>query len=301
MNLAARSSTQEFLDEQAALAKWYALVRTEPEVAALKEEIAFFSTLAGAVRKYTPPTGQASQQAEQAVRQFFSEGIGAGEVVDVLGIADRDRPEISVLSDDFLDNLSSQTDRPNLQIRLLKKLLDDEVHGRMRANRTRAKQFSKAIESVLTRYENRQLTSADVVAELVKLAKELRLARRRHEQLGMSEEEAAFYDALVGGAQDIEADPKLAAIAFELVQALRASNKMRVDWTDHASSQAAIRRTIKRLLRKHAYKPPAPVPNGGNGDAHSLDDAADLLYDQARELYRYWPEVDVGEQLFAEV
>jgi type I restriction enzyme R subunit len=126
-------------------------------------------------------------------------------------------------------------------------------------------------------------------------------AWRRHEQLGMSEEEAAFYDALAAGAQDIEADPKLAVIASELVQTLRASSKMRVDWTDHASSQAAIRRTIKRLLRKHEYTPPAPTPNGGNGDAHSLDYAANLLYDQARELYRYWPEVDAGDQLFAEV
>jgi len=155
---------------------------------------------------------------------------------------------------------------------------------------------------VLLRYKNRQLSSAEVIDELVKLAKSLREARYRHERLGLSEEESAFYDALAGGAEHIQADPELAAIAKDLVDTIRNCDKLRVDWTDHASSQAAVRRTIKRLLRKHDYTPPAPKPHGGgHGDAHSLDYAANVLYEQARQLYRYWPEVDVGDKLFAEL
>jgi type I restriction enzyme R subunit len=299
--LDSQAMTKDFLDEQAALAKWYALVRTEPKAIALKEEVAFLNTLAGAVRKYTPPQGQASQQAEQAVKQFFSEGLAAGEVVDIFGLADKDRPEISVLSDDFLDDISKRTDHPNLRIKLLEKLLNDEIRGRMRTNRTQAKQFTDAIEAVLARYENRQLTSAEVVENLVELAKKLRDARDRHEQLGLTEEEAAFYDALAGGAEDVKADPKLAAIAHDLVQTLRNSGKLRVDWTDHASSQAAIRRIIKRLLRKHHYEPPARVPRGGGGggDGSPMEYATRVLYEQARTLYRYWPDVG-GDQLFEE-
>jgi type I restriction enzyme R subunit len=215
--------------------------------------------------------------------------------VDVFGLADRDRPELSVLSDDFLDSISTRTDQPNLRIRLLEKLLNDEIRGRLRTNTTQAKKFADAVEAVLARYENRQLTSAEVVEQLVTIARRLRDARARHEQLGLTQEEAAFYDALAGGADDVRADPQLAAIAHDLVQTLRGSGKLRVDWADHHTSQAAIRRIIKRLLRKHNYRPPEPHPAiAGGGGAAPMDRAAYVLYEQARTLYRYWPDVPDG-------
>jgi type I restriction enzyme R subunit len=137
-----------------------------------------------------------------------------------------------------------------------------------------------------------------VVEKLVELAKKLRQARDHHEQLGLTEEEAAFYDALAGGAEDINAAPQLATIAHDLVESLRNSGKLRVDWTDHASSQAAIRRIIKRLLRKHHYEPHVEVPAGGGGGGGSspLDHATHVLYEQAKTLYRYWPDI-TGDQL----
>ena len=108
----------------------------------------------------------------------------------------------------------------------------------------------------------------------------------------------AFYDALAGGAADVQTDPQLAAIAHDLVQTLRNSGKLRVDWTDHASSQAAIRRITKRLLRKHHYQPPATVrARGGGGDIPPLDYFAQVVYEQAKALYRYWPGVG-GDRLF---
>jgi type I restriction enzyme R subunit len=284
--------TTAYLDEQAALAKWYSLVRTEPEVIAVKDQVGFLNVLAGAVRKYTPPTGQASATAEQAVRQFFSDGLAAGEIVDVFGLADKDRPELSVLSDDFLNNLSAQTDQPNLQVRLLEKLLNDEIKGRLRTNQTQAKEFAQAMEWLLSQYANRQLTSAEVVEKLVDLAKQIREARNRHEQLGLTAEEAAFYDALAASSSHAEADPQIAEIAHKLVQRLR--GKLRIDWADHASSQAAIRREIKTVLRTSGYKLPAPPANAG-GDLSPRDYFARVLYEQARVLYRLWPEVDVVE------
>ncbi len=282
-----------YMDEQAALAKWYALVQTEPQVIAEKPKVGFFNTLAGLIRKYTPPKGQASATAEQAVKQFFSTGLAAGEIIDVFGLADKDRPELSVLSDDFLDNLGQQTSHPNLQLKLLQKLLNDEITGRLRSNRTQAKEFADAMERLLTQYENRQLTSAQVVEKLVELAKRIRDARGRHEQLGLTTEEAAFYDALAGSTHAAVADPELAKVAHEIVTALRGKDGLRVDWTEHPNSQAAIRRVIKRVLRRTGYKPP-PAPANSGGGSSQLDYFATAVFEQAKTLYRYWPEVDDG-------
>lgn len=246
------------------------------------------------MRNITTPDAQASPAAKQAVRQFFSEGLTAGAVLDFFGLADKDRPQISVLSDEFLDAISKKTEHPNVQVRLLEKLLNDEIRGRMRANQMQAKLFGKEVGAVLQRYELKQLTSAEVVERLVAIAKQLRDARHRHEQLGLSQEEAAFYDALAGGVEDVQADPKLAAIAQELVEAIR--KDLTVDWADREATEAKVRAKIKRLLRRHRYAPPKPRPNGGGGGGGGFDYAAQLVLDQARALYRYWPEID--DQLF---
>ncbi len=293
--LASDETSQTFLGTQAAMASWYALARTQPAVIELREDIAFFNTIAAEVRKITVPDAQASHAAEQAVRQFFSEGLAAGEVIDIFGIADKDRPEISVLSDEFLESIAKRTEQPNVQVKLLEKLLNDEIKGRMRSNQMQAKVFSDEVRAVLQRYELKQLTSAQVVERLVEIAKQLRDARRRHEQLGLSVEEAAFYDALAGGVEDVKADPQLAKIAHELVQGIRTD--LTVDWADRQATEAKVRAKIKRLLRKYKYQPPKPALSGGGG-SYGFDDAAQIVLNQAKALYRYWPEVEVGDRLF---
>ena len=286
--------TREFLDAQTALASWYALARTQPAVIELREEIGFFNRLAAEVRKIAVPEAQASKEAEQAVRQFMSEGLAAREVVDVLGLADNDRPELSVLSDEFLDSLPGKTEHRNVQVRLLEKLLRDEIKSRMRTNRIQAQQFGERVQEVLRRYELKQLTSAEVVKRLVEIAKELRDARHRHEQLGLSEEEAAFYDALAAGVEHVTADPDLAAIAHELVASIRTD--LTVDWTNREATQAKVRTKIKRLLRRHR-KELTKASGAGGAAPQDLNYYTDLILDQARDMYRYWPEV--GDRLFA--
>jgi type I restriction enzyme, R subunit len=295
--LESEERVREFLDAQAALAAWFALARTQPAVIELREEVGLFNRLAAEVRKIAVPEVQVSKEAEQAVRQFMSEGLAAGEVVDVLGLADEDRPELSVLSDEFLDSLPGKEEHRNVQVRLLEKLLRDEVKGRMRANRTQAIRFGERVEDVLRRYELKQLTGAEVVKRLVEIAKELRDAKHRHEQLGLSEEEAAFYDALAGGVEHLEADPELAAIAHELVESIR--KDLTFDWADRESTQAKIRTKIRRLLRRHRRQLKKVTASGGGKPPDFLNYYTDLVFDQARELYRYWPEV--GNRLFAEV
>jgi hypothetical protein len=235
-----------------------------------------------------------SPAVEQAVKQFFSEGLAAGEVVDVFALADKDPPEISVLSDDFLAQIAAKTDTPNLQIRLLQKLLNDEITSRLRSNAIQAKEFKTEIEKLIANYDANQLSSAEIVQALVKVAKDLRAARRRNEDLGLTEEEAAFYDALAGHSADAEADAQLAAIAHDLVAAMR--KDLAVDWTKRESAEAAIRVAIKQILRRKKYKPPS---NGGGGDVGGssktgIEHITDLILMQAKSLYCRWPEVEVG-------
>jgi type I restriction enzyme, R subunit len=293
--LASEERTRDFLDAQAALAAWYALTRTQPAVIELRDEIGFFNRLAAEVRKISVADVQASKQAEHAVRQFISEGLAADEIVDVFGLADKDRPELSVLSDEFLDSIATKTGQENIQRKLLQKLLDDQLKARQRTNSLQAKRFGEEIEAVLRRYERRQLSSADVVERLIEIAKRLRNAAHRHEDLGLSEEEAAFYDALAGGVEHVKADPRLAALAHELAESIR--KDLSVDWTDREASEAKIRTKIKRLLRRHRDKLPPPAGGGGGGAGDwSINYFTQLVLDQAKALYRYWP--DVGDRLF---
>ena len=282
--------TKRFLDDQSAFGRLLALVNPEPAVEEFLGDAEFFAEVAASVRKYTPPEGEPSEAARQAVKQVFSEGLGAGEITDVLGLSGEERPEVSILSDEFLDDLQKKMAEPPLAIAFLKKLLNDEIRSRGRRNQMQAKLFGDELEAVLARYRNRQIIGAEVVKALVELAKKVRDARHRHEELGLSEEEAAFYDALAGSAEDFAADPTIADIARDLVKGIRAD--LSVDWTSHENREALIRRKIKRLLRKHHYRPPESASSSGGGGRMTMERATALILDQARALYYRWPEVD---------
>ena len=284
-----------YLSEQAQYAKWFKLVSPNSPSSEQRYDHDFFAATAKVLRDLLSGevgSGVPSEAAEQAVKQFFAEGLSGGDVVDVFELAGKDRPEISVLSDDFLDSIGTKVSRPELQVALLRKLLNGEIRTRLGANRTQAALFSEKLREVLAKYSAKQLTSAEVVAALVELAKEMREARKRHEDMGLSEEEAAFYDALAGGSEDWTADPQLASIAAELVKSIR--NDLSVDWADRANTEAAIRTKIKRLLRKPENREAmekylkAAKTGGGSG----IDDVADRIFQQAKTLYRYWPDVE---------
>ncbi len=277
--------TKRFLKQQSLFQRWFALVSPHPPAPEFQTDAVFFAAAAGIIRKTERIGVDPSANAEQAVKQFFSEGLAAAEVIDVLALAGDDRPNLSVLSDDFLDTLGQRVPQENLRKRLLEKLLADEIVIRERQNPMQAQLFGDKLHNVLAAYDRRQLTTAQVIERLIDLAKELREARDRHQELGLSGEEIAFYDALAGTAEETKADPQLAKIAHELVASIRAD--LSVDWTHRESAEAAIRRSIKRLLRKHGYKPPTRI---GTGNSHGLDHATDLILEQARVLYARWPE-----------
>jgi type I restriction enzyme R subunit len=282
--------TEVLLDEHAQYAKWFSLVSPNEPTVAQRYDHDVFATIAKALRlarveEQDGEGGGPSREARRAVEQFFSAGLAGSEILDVFAMAGDARPEISVLSDDFLDDVASRLTRPELQVALMKKLLNGEIRTRLAGNRVQHKRFSDEVAAVLARYEAKQITSAEVVKELVNLARDLRSQARRHEQLGLSREETAFYDALAAKGEAFVDDPRLKEIAAELVVQVR--QDLAVDWTERGNLEARIRARIKRLLRRHRYT----APQGGG-----LDEAADRVFQQARALYERWPEIE-GEYM----
>ncbi len=279
--------TKLYLDEQAQYAKWFRLVSPNEPAVAQRYDHDVFATVAKALRLAAIEDAELShdgpsREARRAVEQFFSEGLAGSEILDVFALAGEERPEISVLSDEFLDDVTAKLARPELQVALMKKLLRGEIRTRLAGNRVQHKRFSDEIASVLARYDARQITSAEVVKELVRIARDLRSQARRHEQLGLAPEETAFYDALATQGDEWIDDPRLKTIAAELVAQVR--QDLAVDWTERGNLEAKVRSRIKRLLRKHRFT--VPVNGGG------LDAVAERVFEQARALYRRWPEVE---------
>jgi len=282
--------TARYLDEHARYAKWFRLVSPNEPSVAQRFDHDFFAVVAKMLRSALsddrPGGGGASREARRAVEQFFSEGLAGGEIVDVFELAGEQRPEISVLSDEFLDDIGSRVKQPELQAALLRKLLAGEISTRLAANRTQRKHFSEELQSVLDRYNTRQLTSAQVVAELVDLAKRLRAQRQRNEQLGLNPQELAFYDVLATRGVAWAEDPRLKGIAGEIVNSLTRPDDpaLGVDWTERSNLEARVRLRIKHILRRNRTF--LELDGGG------FDRIVDRVFEQARTLYERWPEIE---------
>lgn len=282
----ADDATQEhFMTECSLLMRWFQLVNPNQAALDVADDVLFFSALLSRLRGPSAFKRRSSAKVEQALKQLYSEGLAAGDVVDVYELIGEDRPEISILSDVFLEKIAGSDEYSHVKIDILKRLLNDEINVRFKANHMQAKLFDDALTQVLRQYELNQLTSAEVIQKLVEIAKKMREARRRHQALGLSVEEAAFYDAVAGSSEDWKADPEIATIARDLVKSIRAD--LTVDWADHEATEAAIRRKIKHLLRRYKYTP----KTNGSGKPLDRDHIADLILEQARTLYRLWPEV----------
>ena len=204
-------------------------------------------------------TGEArpEEDLDLAVRQIISRAVASEGVVDIFAAAGLDKPDISVLSDEFLAEVQGMPQR-NLAVELLQKLLKGELYIRRRKNVVQARSFAEMLEHTLRRYQNRAIEAAQVIEELIQLAKEMtarREANARGEQLGLSDDELAFYDALEtnDSAVQVLGDETLRAIARELVDTVRSN--VTIDWTLRENVRAKLRAMVKRILRKHGYPP----------------------------------------------
>ncbi|MEZ4722328.1 MAG: type I restriction endonuclease subunit R [Flavobacteriales bacterium] len=247
-----------------------------PDAMAIRDDLAFFEAVKSRISKLDESQRtRSNQEIETAIRQVVSESLVSYEVMDIFQAAGLEKPEISVLSDEFLAEVQGMQ-RKNLALELLRRLLNDELKTRAQTNITQSRKFSEILAEAVKRYQNGLITAAQVIEELIKLTKDIKEADKRGEALGLQNDELAFYDALhiSESAEEVLGDETLRAIARELVDSLRKS--ISIDWNIKESVQAAIRVRIKRILRKYKY-PPEETPR-----------AIEAVMEQTDLLARYW-------------
>ena len=259
------------------LSKAFALSVPHEKALEIRDDVAFVQAVRSVLMKGAPEERRAAEEIEYAIRQIVSRAVASDEVVDIFAAAGLKKPDISILSDEFLAEVRGLPQR-NLAVETLRKLLEGEIKNRRQKNIVQARSFAEMLESTIRRYQNRAIEAAAVIEELIMLAKEMREADQRGEQLGLTEDEVAFYDAL--GANDsavqVLGDETLRAIAQELLKAVRGNIK--IDWTVRENVRAEMRVIIKRILRRHGYPPDKQAR------------ATQLVLEQAEVLCRDWAE-----------
>ena len=260
--LAAQETTDEgkkkahrrYQDAVLALSRAYALAAASDEARAIREEVGFFQAIRAALVKSGTGPGPTRQERELAIQQIVSRAVVSTEIVDILKAAGLRSPDISILSDEFLAEVQ-QMEKKNLALEALRKLINDGIRSRSKANVVQTKAFSERLEDAVARYHANAITTAEVLQELIQLAKDIRAARQRGEEQGLTEEEIAFYDALAENesAVQVMGDDQLKVIAHELLVSLR--ENVTVDWAHRESARARMRVLVKRILRKYGYPP----------------------------------------------
>ena len=233
----------------------FALAVPDERALAIRDDVAFFQAVRTAFIKSTVEGERSAEDLDQAIRQILSRAVSASDqVIDIFAAAGLKKPEISILSDEFLAEVKGMPQK-NLAIELLRKLLNDELKQRMQKNVVQSRSFTEMLERTIRSYQNRTLESAEVIAELIKLAEEIREAQKRGERLNLSENEIAFYDALEvnDSAVKVLGDETLKNIARELVETVR--KNATIDWTVREAVRAKLRVMVKRILRKYGYPP----------------------------------------------
>lgn len=263
------------LKSVAELSKAFALASSHDEALGIRVDVAFFQTVRAALVKTTTTTQKATDELDHAIRQIVSQAVATDEVIDVFSAAGLKKPDISILSDEFLAEVRSLPQK-NLAVELLRKLLNDEIKTRSRSNLVQSRSFAEMLERAVRAYQNRAVETAQVIEELIRLGREMREAHRRGEDLNLTDDEIAFYDALEvnDSAVKVLGDETLKAIARELVETVR--RNVTIDWSVKESVRAKLRAMVRRILRKHGYPP------------DKQEKATNTVLEQAELLCRDW-------------
>ncbi len=243
-----------FLRAVRELSQVFALSVPHHEALRIRDDVAFFQAVQAVLAKRAPGDARPEEELEHAIRQIVSSVVNPEGVVDIFAAAGLEKPDISILSDEFLAEVRGLPQR-NLAVEMLQKLIRGEIKTRGRKNVVQARSFVEMLERTLRRYQNRAIEAAQVIEELIALAHEMREAGARGEELGLSEDEIAFYDALEtnDSAVRVLGDETLRGIARELVETVR--NNVTIDWTMRENVRAKLRVLVKRILRKYGYPP----------------------------------------------
>lgn len=245
---------RRFSNSVASLSKAFALAVPHEEAMSIRDDVGFFQAVKAVLTKNVGEGKKTQGEVEHAIRQIVSGAIASEEVIDVFAAAGLNKPDISILSDQFLAEVRDMPQK-NLAVEMLRKLLEGELKTRSRQNAVQAKVFSELLANAVRKYQNRAIETAQIIEELIQMAKDIKEADKRGEQLGLTNDEVAFYDALEvnDSAVKILGDENLKIIARELVEAVK--KNISIDWTLRENVQANMRVIIKRILRKFGYPP----------------------------------------------
>jgi type I restriction enzyme R subunit len=253
--LGLENGKDRYINSVTALSKSFAISVPHPYTIDIRDEVGLFQAIKTRIVKVTQSgKGKSDEEIETAIKQILSDAIVSDEVIDIFDAAGIKKPDISILSDEFLAEVKGMTHK-NLALELLKKLLKDEIKTRNRVNLVQSKKFSEMLDSSVRNYQNNLITSAQVIDEMIRLAKEIKDADRRGENLGLDFREYAFYSALEVNDNSVAVlgDDILRHIARELVDTVRRNTS--IDWTVRENVQAKMRIAVKKILRKHGYPP----------------------------------------------
>jgi len=246
---------KRFVQVVTELSRAFALCAASDEATEIRDDVSFFQAIQAALNKQSSGGKKTPDQLDAAVRQLVSKAITTeGHVIDVFTAAGLPKPDLSILSDQFLAEVRGLKHK-NVAAELLAKLLKDELTVRSKRNLVQSQLFSEKLTKTLNAYHNRAIATQEVIEELIKLAKELDAATKRGHDLGLTDDEIAFYDALAANDSAVQAmgDAKLKVIAAELITQVRKS--VTIDWTLRESARARIKVMVKRILNKHGYPP----------------------------------------------
>ena len=251
---AKKRAHRRYNDAVLALSKAFALAAASDDAREIRDEVGFFQTVRAALAKSAPGKGKTSAERDLAVQQIVSRAVISTEIVDILGAAGLQTPDISILSDEFLAEVQGMEKR-NLAMEALRKLIHGEIRSKSRVNVVQTRAFSERLEEAIARYHTNAITTAEVIQELIKLAKDIRAAHQRGEEEGLSPEEISFYDALAQNESAVEVmgNDQLRVIAHELLNSLKSN--VSIDWQHRESARARMRILVKRILRRYGYPP----------------------------------------------
>jgi len=244
-----------FLDAVTALSRIYALTAHHPEAIGQSEKISFFQAIQASLRKLEPTDGSLSNaEIETAIRQVVDQALVSDTVINIFDEAGIKSPDLSIISDEFLEEVEGM-EHQNLAVELLKKLLHDEIKAQRRTNIVQSRRLTEMLEDSLRRYRNQVVSVTDVIQELINLSKDVQAAKQRGEELGLESYELAFYDALAQNesARDVMGQDKLRELAIVLVARVRQNAS--IDWNLKESVRARMKVMVKRLLRQYGYPP----------------------------------------------
>ena len=252
--LAQEDGKERCLNAVRELSQAFALAVPHPETTRIRDDVGFFQAVRAALSKLGWREARSEEELDLAVRQIISRAVASEGVLDIFAAAGLDKPDISRALRRVPGGGAGDA-APQLAVELLQKLLSGELSTRKRKNVVQARSFAELLEQTLRRYQNRAIEAAQVIEELIELAKDLREANARGERLGLSEDELAFYDALEtnDSAVHVLGDETLRDIARQLVETVRSN--VTIDWTLRENVRANLRRLVRRILRQHGYPP----------------------------------------------